>query len=440
MAAASRAASTARAVQSEPSSRDRIAEALYEWCRNEKPVGHVFNQDNLLDSGIIPNRDGNILMTAIQHLTRKNLFRTHDVKGTGGIGWELVSQERAANYIGLTREETLIFQHIDAAGNAGIWTKLILKRVMAHQKVLERTYKSLEAKGRIRPMKSVMYPQRKMYIVAGLQPGEDATGGAWFNEEGKLDTQLLDGVTLWLEKHVSDRSWVAVRPPDQDDDRGQTWNQPSLGKGKSTAASIDDDGSFDVPGREPSKSLNTSQVAKGARFPPTAVAKLLDVMVYDEKLYKVYRQRHSNELAGDAVDDRIVMYRSYRSPGELDRTYHMARTAETAESGSARKAARRQLELEEVIQGGGASEVPCLRCPTFDLCGDGGPVNVATCPYFDEWYLRVARTDRDNRSEWADSEDFIKIGDRKQQERERVEALSLPKQMVQLSTEAMDTT
>jgi hypothetical protein len=94
MAAASRAASTARTVQ--PESRDRIAEALYDWCCKEKSVGHVFNQDNLLDSGIIPDRDGNILMTAIQYLTRKNLFRTHDVKGTGGIGWELVSQERAA--------------------------------------------------------------------------------------------------------------------------------------------------------------------------------------------------------------------------------------------------------------------------------------------------------------------------------------------------------
>lgn len=38
--------------------------------------------------------------------------------------------------------------------------------------------------------------------------------------------------------------------------------------------------------------------------------------------------------------------------------------------------------------GNGLSEVPCGRCPVFNLCEVGGPVNAEECVYLDEW-LRV---------------------------------------------------
>ena len=75
--------------------RDRIAEALYHWCCENHAIGHVFNQNELLSSEVIPNKDLTILVSSVQYLVGKNLFRTHDFKATGSIGWELVSQERA---------------------------------------------------------------------------------------------------------------------------------------------------------------------------------------------------------------------------------------------------------------------------------------------------------------------------------------------------------
>lgn len=95
MAGTPKSAGMPRSAQSAQLPRDRIAEALYSWCRSEHDVGHVFTQDRLLESGIIPDRDIKVLLTSVQYLTTKNLFRTHDFRGTGGIGWELVSQERA---------------------------------------------------------------------------------------------------------------------------------------------------------------------------------------------------------------------------------------------------------------------------------------------------------------------------------------------------------
>ena len=102
--AAARSAGAARMANP---SRDRVAEALYEWCSLHHDIGHVFNQQDLLDTNLIPNEDVTILASAIQNLVGKSLFRTHDIKGSGGsIGWELVSQERAEKYTALSSAHT----------------------------------------------------------------------------------------------------------------------------------------------------------------------------------------------------------------------------------------------------------------------------------------------------------------------------------------------
>jgi hypothetical protein len=99
------AASAAKSARMGSAPRDRVAEALYEWCCKHHDIGHVFNQQDLLASNLIPGDDLKILVGAVQNLVGKSLFRTHDIKGSGGsIGWELVSQERAEKYTALFEE------------------------------------------------------------------------------------------------------------------------------------------------------------------------------------------------------------------------------------------------------------------------------------------------------------------------------------------------
>ena len=76
----------------------KLADALYEWCVQNGGVGEVFTQEIVLNSNLIPNRDPVILVAAAQHLVNTRLFKTHDVKGSTGVAWELVSQEDAAKY------------------------------------------------------------------------------------------------------------------------------------------------------------------------------------------------------------------------------------------------------------------------------------------------------------------------------------------------------
>ena len=78
--------------------RDRVAEALYSWCLENFDIGHVFDQTALLASPVIPNKDLNVLLSSSNYLVAKNLFKLHDIKATNVLGWELVSQERAAKY------------------------------------------------------------------------------------------------------------------------------------------------------------------------------------------------------------------------------------------------------------------------------------------------------------------------------------------------------
>lgn len=314
-------------------------------------------------------------------------------------------------------------------------------------------------------MKSVKHPTRKMYIVAGLQPSEDATGGAWFHD-GKLDHELIDAASFWAEKIVAEKSWVAVRQPGQNNEYESTTNNDIKGKSKSKSAAIDDDGPRSLspelthrdlkskqkrprteyvphpPGytgyptaTDIANEINSKEIIKGLRLPTTAIAQLMEVLVYDEKLYKLQRERRSNEVETDTDRGNVTMFRSYKSPLQLEQEFRRKeRTGSTLSH--ERRAARRSIELEDVGRGG-ASEVPCLKCPAFDLCGDGGPVNVVTCPYFDEWYLRVARADRDDGTPWPGSDDFVKVGERKKQR--RVEALAHAEQVViKAEPEAMD--
>jgi len=42
-------------------------------------------------------------------------------------------------------------------------------------------------------------------------------------------------------------------------------------------------------------------------------------------------------------------------------------------------------QQREAGVGNGVSDAPCGRCPVFNLCEVGGPVNPENCVYFDEW-------------------------------------------------------
>ena len=48
--------------------------------------------------------------------------------------------------------------------------------------------------------------------------------------------------------------------------------------------------------------------------------------------------------------------------------------------------ATKQVDGEDGVEfGNGLTEAPCGRCPVFEFCEEGGPVNARSCEYFQEW-------------------------------------------------------
>jgi DNA-directed RNA polymerase III subunit RPC6 len=395
-----------------------IADAVYEYCRENHDPGEILVQEHLLKPDIIPNKDLAILVQVCQHLVDNHLFKTHDIKG-GGIGWKLATRETAENYKDLSRDEKMVYSAIDSSGTKGIWTKIIKERLNIHAKVVERAFKSLEGKGLIEQMKDVKFPGRKMFIKRGLKPNEEATGGAWFTD-GELDTLMIDMVATVIEKLVGDKSWVEEKPapspgfaermaPSSPESKRKA---PHDGfdkvKGKQKVARTAEDSDTGLlpavksrpkvqapaksyiphpPGyqgyptlAEITNEINRAGVLHKGLLPPNAISQLLEVMVYDDKLVKIV-------TTADMDAPSKTMFRTVKNPAQILAAAKLEKRLQSEDDGI-RKAAMREKELEDIGEGG-ITEVPCLRCPVFDFCEEGGPVNATTCVYFDDWFQKL---------------------------------------------------
>lgn len=309
----------------------------------------------------------------------------------------------------------MVYSYVESAGAAGIWTKTIRAKTQLHIKVVEKSYKSLEQKGLIKQMKNVKNPGRKMYILSRLKPNEDATGGTWYTND-ELDTALLENVATTIEAWVSRSSWVQVEA--QEPTIGQKRKTPSDGfdiKGKGKAAANSATIHEDDRQRHKTKpklefkpypstylgyptvhditaAMNAQRVVTTI-LPVNAISQLVEVMVLDDKLIKRHRPPTPGNIAEEQEADdsggKVTMYRHLTKPDVLIKKMATQRRARERNP-----KAIRELELEDIGLGG-STEVPCMRCPVFDICEDGGPVNAKTCTYWDDFWRKMEEADEE---------------------------------------------
>ena len=276
-------------------------------------------------------------------------------------------------------------------------------------------------------MKDVKYPTRKMYIRKGLKPSEDTLGGAWFTD-GDLDEEMIDAASKVIEKFVAEKSWVDFKPtkaanalPPATIQKRKApqdgFDVKSKGKAKMPRVTSEEEHLLEHAGAdahnveihmlnkhkakasnattgttyEPhppeyknfptvesiTNAVNTSGLLSRGLLPQNAVDQLLQVMVYDDKVIKIVTMAEMDSPSR-------TMYRSLKSPAQVTASARLAQRLVHEDEG-VRKVARREQELEDIGRGG-ATEVPCLRCPVFDTCEEGGSINAATCVYFGQWF------------------------------------------------------
>ncbi|OJJ48124.1 hypothetical protein ASPZODRAFT_62264 [Penicilliopsis zonata CBS 506.65] len=348
-----------------------LAARLYEACLSKFPPDHLFYQQDLLGLGIVPKNDLAQLLQLTQTLVDQKLLRLLQGKNDR-LAWKIISREDAEKYVfgiellqNLNPDESLVYNVIHSTGRSGIWVRAIQNRTGLPKSILDRCLKALEGKNYIKSVHNVKFPTRKMYMLAGLAPSEDVTGGAWFTD-GVLDANFINSVSTFIEYTVSRKSWyeapavevqrnkriktadgsAAAKFPDRSSDR-QYLPFPAGYQGYSTVATI-------------TAAVNESGITP-VRLGEESIVQLLQVLCFDNKLVSL----NNGEMYRSIKNPEAVKAQQARKPGPIDPD------ADDDE--------RRRLVFN------GMTEAPCGQCPVFKLCAPGGAVSPETCEYFDPW-------------------------------------------------------
>lgn len=216
----------------------------------------------------------------------------------------------------------------------------------------------METKNYIKSLRNVKYPNRKMYMLAGLQPSEDVTGGAWFTD-GVLDADFIRGLGGWIEHWISARSWYDVTSGDKHRKKRQkSHHGPKLSQRYIPYPASHT--SYPTV-NEITKAINNSGLTP-VTMGEASIGELLEMLCYDGKLISL--------RDGSA-------YKSVKKPNQISLQRELGLEGGNAEP--------EDPDDPEGMGRNGMTEAPCGRCPVFSLCEEGGPVNAENCEYFDEW-------------------------------------------------------
>ncbi len=265
----------------------------------------------------------------------------------------------------MTQEQEIVYGLIDDAGSDGLWARTIKMRLNLHDVVFRNSIKALETKGMISDMKSVEHPTRKIYIKASLRPSERATGGPWYTD-GQLDEGFVEYAMKFLHQTILRKTFYVSRsyatqqpkkilkkmtPEEVKAARDKGLGPRTEAVDEKTKRKMLLNAHFPMPvGWQGYLTANelTLMVETSGAFKQTLmesdIQKLLEVMCYDNKIERV-------------VDGDRISYRALR---------------------------RSLMDQDEV--GSRFAEVPCGRCPVFNLCEEGGPVAPSNCEYFNDWF------------------------------------------------------
>lgn len=303
----------------------------------------------------------------------------------------------------------MVYELIDEAGSDGIWSRTLKGRLKIHESVLKTCIKYLETKGYITDMKSVEHPNKKMYIKANLRPSDRATGGPWYTDSN-LDEAFITGLERIIfnfirMKSAHFREGAATKTPRKGvagSAAGAAAAAAARGK-KRAATEISEDGlatpaaagvpttaappapaqhAGAAPGRKPPPYL---PFPAGYNYYPTAY----EIAEFIHKSGITNNTTLSEDDVQQLVD--ILCYDGLIEPVVVGRRkgYRTARISRQ-EPEDAAKVKEMEDGGEEVLLGppplsNGFVEAPCGRCPVFELCEEGGPVNPSNCVYFQRW-------------------------------------------------------
>jgi len=112
--------------------------------------------------------------------------------GKKTLVFRLQSDSEMTKMAGLSASDRLVYQEIEKSAANGIAAKDLKTRSGLQQQAITKTLKTLEARMLVRKVKSVAAKNKILYMLFGLEPSKEITGGAFYNEAQEFDYELVD--------------------------------------------------------------------------------------------------------------------------------------------------------------------------------------------------------------------------------------------------------
>ncbi|KAL8746712.1 MAG: hypothetical protein Q9190_001305 [Brigantiaea leucoxantha] len=340
-----------------------IKNAIYARCAS-KSSETIFSQSDILGMKVIPQDDLHLLLKCTQQLTREGLFKL--MTREGRAVWKVVKKEDAAKYKTLSSEEALVYSYIESSGREGIWSKLIRSRSNLHMAVVTRCLKTLESKNYIKQITSMKFPNKKTYMLAGLQPSEDATGGPFYTD-GILDDEFVHQMAHWTERYILGRSWwfPPLSPPKESSaSRSKSHQKPE--ENDLTREEAEELRNIELRKKQPLKERSENMLPMPPDYTNYPTVSDITAAINRSGLSGVVMKELEMKQLLDVM----------RWDGKVERV---------ADGRGGYRATRHVMTDENHASGNALTEAPCGRCPVAYLCREDGPVNASTCEYFQDW-------------------------------------------------------
>lgn len=241
--------------------------------------GYLYSQGELQE--LAGAKDVRALLRWVQELTNAHLVKLAQQGSAVYFGAVTLTDARVMRT--LTPDEALVYDQIVEAGRNGIWTKTLHARTNLHHNVVARCLRQLEALRHIKPVKAVTHPTRKIYMVAGLEPSLELSGGPWFTD-AEIDTEFIESLTNVICRFVDARSYP---PPPLDGPSSNANGSSSSGGGGTSELRVYPATYGDFPTVPAiAEFVKTSGVAN-VDLTLADIRTLCEVCVYDNRLEKV---------------------------------------------------------------------------------------------------------------------------------------------------------
>ncbi|KAL6068232.1 DNA-directed RNA polymerase III subunit RPC6 [Balamuthia mandrillaris] len=121
-----------------------------------------------------------------------------------------ISEEKSRKFRGLTAEERLIYQLIEAEGDMGLWTRDMKFKSNLQQTHINKILRILEQRQLIKAVKSIAGRNRKVYMLYDLEPSVKVKGNAFYTSDGLFDAEFVNILNEQCERYIAQQGWTTL--------------------------------------------------------------------------------------------------------------------------------------------------------------------------------------------------------------------------------------